>query len=381
MDLTKVILEQLTGSALGKLSSLLGTDDKTAGSAVSAAVPSLLASLAGMAAQESGVKKLTGVLSGWDTSASDDFGRILGGNTSSLLEKGTGLLSSLFGDKLTVGLVDAIARFAGVKSGIARSLLAYLLPMVLGKVASLWKSQGSNVAALTTLFADQKKNIAAAVPAGFSLSGIPGLSAVGDAYRFTDDAASYKGGKPAVSTTCGPSSCATRSPMCWLLPLALLLGGGYLLWNLMQPKPAAKPDVVIEEEEVEVLDVPETVKPAVPDVAVALPDLGPLTNDVTGYFTSMQTVFNGIKDAASAEAAEPQLNELNTKLEALGIQLGALPEAGQATIRQLLDQQFQTVQKQVEDAAALPGLADRIKALLGDIVAKIQQLIAGPETK
>jgi len=299
MDLTKAILDQLTGSALGKLSSLLGTDDKTAGSAVSAAVPSLLASLAGMAAQESGVKKLTGVLSGWDTSASDDFGRILGGNTSSLLEKGTGLLSSLFGDKLTVGLVDAIARFAGVKSGIARSLLAYLLPMVLGKVASLWKSQGSNVAALTTLFADQKKNIAAAVPAGFSLSGIPGLSAVGDAYRFTDDAASYKGGKPAVSTTCGPSSCATCSPMCWLLTLALLLGGVYLLWNLMQPKPAA----VIEEEEVEVLDVPETVKPAVPDVAVALPDLadlGPLTNDVTGYFTSMQTVLNGIKDAASA---------------------------------------------------------------------------------
>ena len=80
-------------------------------------------------------------------------------------------------------LANALSGFSGLSSATARSLLTYLIPVVLGKVAMQWKNQGSTASALASLFADQKQNIAAAVPAGFSLSDVPGLGRATEAGR------------------------------------------------------------------------------------------------------------------------------------------------------------------------------------------------------
>src|SRR5262245_25097774 len=88
MNLVKQITEQLNDETLGKLSSLLGTDQETAGAAATATVPTLLAGLAGMASRPEGAKKLTDTLSGIDTSSFGNLAQLLGGDTSSLLGRG-----------------------------------------------------------------------------------------------------------------------------------------------------------------------------------------------------------------------------------------------------------------------------------------------------
>ena len=101
------------------------------------------------------------------------------------MQRGFGLLNSLFGDGMISGIANAISRYSGINFDAAKKLLAFLMPMVLGKVAAQWRSQGGTVGALTSLFADQKRNIADAVPAGFSLADIPGLAGAGEAVRDT----------------------------------------------------------------------------------------------------------------------------------------------------------------------------------------------------
>ena len=144
MNLVNQIMNQLSGDALGKLSGLLGTDGETTEQAASAAVPSLLAGLAGLASQAGGTQKITTALGNIDTSTLGNLAHMLGGNSDSLTQKGGSLLSSLFGDSLLSSIATAISRFSGLNAGAAKSLLAALAPMVFGQVASQWKSRGAS---------------------------------------------------------------------------------------------------------------------------------------------------------------------------------------------------------------------------------------------
>ena len=88
MNLVKQIMDQFSGSALGQLGSLLGTDAETTERAATAAVPSLLSALAGMASTDDGARKLTNTLDSLDTSGLGNIAQMFGGNSSSVLNKG-----------------------------------------------------------------------------------------------------------------------------------------------------------------------------------------------------------------------------------------------------------------------------------------------------
>jgi hypothetical protein len=68
MNLVKQIMDQLSGGALGQLSSLLGTDEETTERATTAVVPSLLSVLGRMASTDDGARNLSSTLGGFDTS-------------------------------------------------------------------------------------------------------------------------------------------------------------------------------------------------------------------------------------------------------------------------------------------------------------------------
>ena len=360
MNLVKSITDQLSGETLGKLSSLLGTDAETTGAAASAAVPALLSGLSSLASSTDGAKKLTNVLSGFDASSFGNLANMLGGNSGSMLQKGSGLLGSIFGDSMISSAANAIGRFSGLNSGVVKTLLSYLMPLVLGKVATQWKSQGGTPAALTSLFAEQKRNIADAVPGGFSLGDIPGADAAKDAVRAASQATRH------TTETAGR---ATPSMASWLLPLALLLACGFLAWSFLRPRPAAPPAVA--QSTAKEADRVTVMKPAVPDTP-AMPSISPLNGDMTGLFKSVTETLAGIKDAASAEAAAPKLEELNAKLDTMKKTVGQLPETGRATLQRLVDQQLKPIKEQATQTLSLPGLSDRIKELIGQIVQKLE---------
>src|SRR5262249_40473072 len=149
------------------------------------------------------------------TGAVGNFAQLLSGNSDALTQRGGSLLSSLFGDSLLNSVANSIGRFSGLNAGAAKSVLTMLAPMVLGHVATQWKSRGGNASALTSLLTEQKKNIADAIPSGFTLPEVPGLGKLGEAAR--------AGSREAAT--------ATRSAASWAVPLVLAAVAAFLLWK------------------------------------------------------------------------------------------------------------------------------------------------------
>jgi Bacterial protein of unknown function (DUF937) len=350
MNVVKQILDELSGDSLNKLSSLLGVDEEAAGLAVGAAAPSLLAGLADLASQGEGARKLTGALGGLGETALESFGEALGGDTDSLFQKGVGLLSSLFGERLLNSLSGAIAKYAGISSGTAKNLLTYLAPMILDKVAILWRSRGGNASALTSLFAEQKKNIADAMPAGFPLSDVPGLAKFGDAARTAGRRAEIA--KPSAAS--------------WAVPLALVLVAAFLLWSYMRPKPGADQAAAPSERTT-------AMKPVVPESPESQ-EAAELTDSLKGIFQSAGETFAQIENAATADNAMPQLRELNTKLDAALASLDKLPQIAQNSVRKFVDEQFGPLDKKIKEIGLIPTLRSEVKTLIDEIVTKFKQL-------
>ena len=93
----------------------------------------------------------------YDGSALSNLGSLFSGGetTQKAVTQGKDTLSSLFGNK-TEGLVDQIARFAGLKTGSASSLLALVLPLILSLLGRQRSTIGQSPSALASLLGGQK---------------------------------------------------------------------------------------------------------------------------------------------------------------------------------------------------------------------------------
>src|SRR5262245_56080530 len=123
MDLVKLVMNQLSGDMLGKLSSLVGTDIETTRKAIAAAVPAILSGLSGLAAHDDGARKLASTINGLSASGLGDIGNpadMLSSDSGPLLQKGSGLLSSLLGDNVVSAIAGAVGRFAGLDAAATK---------------------------------------------------------------------------------------------------------------------------------------------------------------------------------------------------------------------------------------------------------------------
>jgi hypothetical protein len=360
MNLVKLITDQISSDTLAKLSTKLGVDGETLESAITAAVPSMLAGLGGLAAKEDGIRKLSTSLASLDDTMFGNFDRLLNGDSGTLLQKGSGLLQGLFGDGLTSSLATAVSRFTGLDASIVKTLLAYLTPVVLGRVASQWQNQGGTPGALKNLFADQKRNIEDALPSGFELADVAGLAPMGGVHR-------------AATATAASAPDASKSLLATVLPLALVLGGAFLLWsywsNRQPPQEVAVKPALDEAEAVIAM------KPIAPEAGVALtaPAVG---QQLTEMFQSLGTTLADIQDGASADAALPKLEQLNRQLNTLSPAFGSLPEAARTELRATVNEQFAAVNTQAERVTSLPGMGQRVIAIVNEIVRKLGEMHA-----
>src|SRR5262249_22837013 len=146
-------------------------------------------------------------------------------------------------------------------------------------------------------------NIADAFPANFSLNSVPGLATAASAVR----------------TAAGEVHHAGNSAWRWLLPIGGLAALALVLWLAYDRMPAAG-------------KIPSASIPSGP----GLPDLGKITNNLTGDFKSITGSLADIKDAASASAAVPKLKEMSDKLDGMKAALDGLPDAGKAKVTELI---------------------------------------------
>jgi len=360
MNLVKLINDQLSAETLGQLSSLLGVDSETTEAAAGAAVPALLAGVAGMATQEDGIRKLSTALNGLGDGMFGNFQRMLGGDTNAMRETGSRLLGGLFGADLVGNLASAISRYTGLEAGAAKTLLSYLAPLVLSRVASQWQSQGGTPGALQNLLTDQKRYIDDALPTGFSLTDVPGLARIGDAGRTASSVASH-------------AKAESKSLAATLLPLGLLLVGAALLWGFWQNRQV--PQQAAAEPELEEPRPVVAMKPVID--AANLPTAEQFRSELTTGFDELGATFAKIKDAASAQAVLPQLKMLNERLTGWQQMWGRIPAAGRTALTTFMTEQVDSLKQKAAGILSLPGLPSEIKTIIEGIVRKLDEMGRG----
>jgi OmpA-OmpF porin, OOP family len=224
IDLLGLVKDQLTSAAMGKISEFLGESSQNTQSAIGAAMPTILGGLMEKASTTEGAGSLLGMLNkdGHDGSLLGGLGDMLGSSDgiSGLLSGGSGIISSIFGDKVG-GIVELIANVSGIKKSSSSSLLSMAAPILMGVLGKQVTSQGLGISGLANLLMGQKDAVKAALPAGAgSLLNIAGL---GD----------FLGGAKSSSNSSVSNDEETTGGgfnfWPWLIAAALALGAWYFL--------------------------------------------------------------------------------------------------------------------------------------------------------
>ncbi|MGG9960238.1 DUF937 domain-containing protein [Ferruginibacter sp. SUN106] len=209
-----------TDELVSKASAYLGESETGVSKAISGILPTVISGLADKAATHGGAASVANLVSEQHNSGVlDNLAGFFGNNSGSLLNKGAGLLSNLFGHKVD-GITSLISDFSGIRNSSATSLLSMAVPAVLGLLG-----KHSNNTGIASLLSSQKDNIAAAIPSGLSLSSVLG-NAGG---KVSDIGASVKS---SATNYANETVKESGSVLRILLPLLLLVLAALLAWYL-----------------------------------------------------------------------------------------------------------------------------------------------------
>ena len=162
------LLSQLGGDSLGGLAGILGADNDATGSAVSAALPAMMAALANNAGQDGGADALLGALDNHDGSALDQASA---GQFDAIdTEDGSKIVNHMFGSRKDE-VASNISKHSGLDLGSVMKLLPVLAPLLMGMLGKMKQSQGLSADGLSSML-DGEKQEAKAKP---GLGGLLGM--------------------------------------------------------------------------------------------------------------------------------------------------------------------------------------------------------------
>jgi OmpA-OmpF porin, OOP family len=213
---------------ISKASSSLGESEGGISKVISAAIPSLIGSIADKASSShDGANSVFSMASEQnDSGILGSLGGFLGGdnNSNSLLSKGSGIISSLFGNGGQSNMLTTlISSFAGVKGSTVGTILSMAAPALLGLIGKHTKDNNMSASSMTSMLGEQKKSAMSMLPAGFSLSSLTGGASTAAASVSNTAHAAYSN----VEEKAGGG-------MKWLLPLILigaLAAGAYYMFK------------------------------------------------------------------------------------------------------------------------------------------------------
>jgi Bacterial protein of unknown function (DUF937) len=366
MNLVSTILQFLAPAIINKLAGSLGIGQGLAGKAISAAIPAILAGLAGQASKSGGAANLSNLLAKQDPGMLGNFANMIGGaGQKAMADNGLGALTSLLGGSSTSALAGAVGKFAGIDSNQSNGLLGMLAPVVMGQLAQTQKASGLDAGGLVNLLNGQKDNIAAAMPGGFAnlLQGSGLLDSVaGNLKAAAQSSAPVAHMAPESSSGFGK----------WMVPLVLAMLGGYLLNSYGCQRAAekvvapTKPAVEAPKAATPAADAPKAAAPA-----VVAPDLASLTTKALGALTSS---LGTIKDEASAKAALPGLGDVAKQIDGVKTAAALLSGDAKKPIATLIAAALPGITSSVEKAVGIPGVGAIINPVLQPMVANLGEL-------
>jgi Bacterial protein of unknown function (DUF937) len=362
-NLVSLVMEFLTPDMIGRIATALGLDRNSAQTAVGAGVPGLLAGLGGVAMQPGGGQRLVDSAK-QSTGTLGNFANMLGtGGQTSLIEKGSQMLSSLLGGDQTA-LAGAVSKFTGLSQGASGSLLGLLAPVVMGTIAKQQGTQSLSASGIAGLLASQKDNIAAALPSGFSrlLGGTGLLDSLGGAAR----TATGVGGEAARAATtaartvadtgqraAGTASSASLNWLYWLIPILAI--AALLIYLFARPTDQVAQQGVT----------------AVQSLTVGGLDVG---KQITDSVSNLRTTLGGITDTASAQAALPKLREVTDQIDKVDNVLGQLSPEQRKILAGMVNPLMPTLNQLFDKVLAIPGVAELLKPTIDALKAKLALL-------
>ena len=222
VNLVEMAKSYLTPDIIQKAASYVGESEWATEKAMNGILPTLLAAVADQASTTDGAQQLNRMIDKASTNggALKNLGSVFSGGemTQNTISRGKEVLSSLFGNKIT-GLTDAIARFSGIRSGSASSLLALAVPLVMQLISRQGSTAGQGASSLTAMLGEQKSLLGSLLPSGIaSLLGWSGYERISDQ-------------EPAFATAYTEPKRVTEA---WLVPLLVLAAVmlGLLAWLL-----------------------------------------------------------------------------------------------------------------------------------------------------
>jgi OmpA-OmpF porin, OOP family len=164
----------LTNELVSKASGALGESEGGISKILSAAVPSLIGSIADKASTADGAHEVAKMAADHHNSGIlGSLGNFFGGDDSSnsMQSSGGNIISSLLGSKGSM-LTSLISNFAGSQSGSVGKILGMVAPAILGMIGKHSADNNVSASGLGSLMAGQKDLAMKALPGGFSLSSL-----------------------------------------------------------------------------------------------------------------------------------------------------------------------------------------------------------------
>lgn len=379
MNLVSLIMQFLAPTIVNKLASSLGLGQGIAGKAIAAAIPAILAGLAGSSAKPGGATSLANAVSKQDGGLLGNFANMLGGGgQQSMIDNGSNILSSLLGGSQTGALTGALGKFAGMNDGQSKSLLGALAPVVLGTLAKEQKSKGLDAGGLANLLTGQKDNISSAMPAGFAnlLQGSGLLDSLGGAVN-----------RPAAHTSTSTTTSTARPVdvsepassgmgiLKYLIPLALAAGLIYMLAGRGADHSDVKTVAPVKVEKPAPAAAAPAEKAAVP-ATPAIPEVD-LAGTANGTIEALKNALAGVKDEATAKSSLPKLQEIAAQIEKLKGTAMALPADARHPLVVMISGVMPGVASMIDKALAMPGVGAVLKPVLDQIAGNLGAIAKG----
>ena len=360
-NLVSLVMQFLTPDMVGRIATTLGFDRNKVQSAIGGAVPALLAAFNDVAAQPGGAQKLADAARLQTSSLGNLAHALTAGEPSSLIDKGSQLLSLLVSGQNQNALIGAIAKFTGLGQGASGSLLGMLAPIVMGTIGKHQSAAGAlDANGMANLFASQKDNIAAALPSGFGslLSGTGLLNSLGDAARTatargseaTRAATSAARAVGETSQRVASRAAASSNWLYWLVPLAA--AAALLLYFAVRPTEQVVQQGMNQAQ----------------NLAVGGIDVG---KQISSSIASARTTLDGVSDVTSAQAALPKLQEVTAQIAKTGGEVGELTAAQRKAIAAVINPLMPAVNQVCDKVLAIPGVAEVLKPSVDSLKARL----------
>jgi len=376
----------LTPELLGKLASGIGGDKSLVQKATGAAIPAILAGLAGIAGQSNGGSLITNAISKLDPGMMGNLASVLGGSgQNALATTGANILGSLLGNSAMGTLAGAIGKFSGLGGTASTGLLGALVPLVLGSIGQQQKSMGLDAGGVAKLLQDQQANIQAALPgdfakllsgsgllggamsqaAGMASSAAAGASkAAGSMASSASNAASSMAKSANAAATAAVDDAPSSGGMNWLPwvigAIAIIAVAWFLMGRGTTTPPAAMAPAA------------STMAPAMmPAIKVGDADVGAMMNDAMGKLTAALPT---IKDADTANKAMADLNAASDTIGKVAAMADKIPADGKTAMAAAIKAGMTAMAPMVTAAESNAAAGPIVKPVLDGMMAKLDAM-------